>query len=426
MSCLALPCLAAFLWTVLTYSLAGLSGANFSPAVTLALFTSKKLGGPGVDGRLAGTYIAVQMLAGLFSGICMVNMFADPFRLGPGAGFSWLGACVCEFLYSMFFCFVVLNTTAARTYKSEGNDFYGLAIGAMAMAAAYAAGPISGGLINPAITIGADLAGAGTGFGKSLIYAFFQLLGAAVAAILFKLVRPLDFDEHETPRTRLISEMIGTFALVLTVGLAVLAKTPMAGLAIAGCLTSMVYSLGDVSGAHFNPAVTAAVLVSGHDPEMAPRRAGYYVGSQLLSALLAGWCFCLLHGGSFAVAPGQGFSLAAAVVSESFFTGLLAFVVLGVAVAPKTKSAQLFGLAIGLCVLVGGFSVGNVSGAFMNPAVAVGVAASHASWSSVANALRYCFFQLIGGSVAGFLAHCLHSEIAVVQSETTKLTFANA
>ena len=41
------------------------------------------------------------------------------------------------------------------------NQFYGLAIGAMVLAASYAAGPISGGLINPAITIGADLAGAG-------------------------------------------------------------------------------------------------------------------------------------------------------------------------------------------------------------------------------------------------------------------------
>ncbi|CAK9117748.1 unnamed protein product [Durusdinium trenchii] len=334
-------------------------------------------------------------------------------------GQGWVGACLCEFLYSMFFCFVVLNTTAARAYSSEGNQFYGLAIGAMALAASYAAGPVSGGLINPAITIGADLAGAGAGFGKSLIYAVFQLLGAAFSALLFKMVRPLDFDENETPRSRLISEMIGTFALVLTVGLAVLAKTPMAVVAIAGCLVAMVYALGDVSGAHFNPAVTVAVLVSGHDPDMIPKRAGYYIGSQLLSAIIAGWCFCLLHNGnSFVVAPGEGFSLAAAAVAEMFFTGLLAFVVLGVAVAPKTKSSQIFGLAIGFCVVVAGFSVGNVSGAFLNPAVSVGVAASGAGWSSVKTAVRYTTFQLLGGSVAGGLNYLLHSEV----SEPTSVT----
>ncbi|CAK9028332.1 Probable aquaporin NIP4-2 (NOD26-like intrinsic protein 4-2) (AtNIP4 [Durusdinium trenchii] len=407
--------------TVLTYALTGLSGANFSPAVTLALCTSKKLGGPGLDFGTSGTYIAVQLLGGLCSGLCFVNVFADSFRLGPGAGFSWVGACLCEFLYSMFFCFVVLNTTAARAYSSEGNQFYGLAIGAMALAASYAAGPVSGGLINPAITIGADLAGAGAGFGKSLIYAVFQLLGAAFSALLFKMVRPLDFDENETPRSRLISEMIGTFALVLTVGLAVLAKTPMAVVAIAGCLVAMVYALGDVSGAHFNPAVTVAVLVSGHDPDMIPKRAGYYIGSQLLSAIIAGWCFCLLHNGnSFVVAPGEGFSLAAAAVAEMFFTGLLAFVVLGVAVAPKTKSFQIFGLAIGFCVVVAGFSVGNVSGAFLNPAVSVGVAASGAGWSSVKTAVRYTTFQLLGGSVAGGLNYLLHSEVSAA-GETTKL-----
>ena len=77
-------------------------------------------------------------------------------------------------------CGALLRRRRARSSKPLAsvrcrNQFYGLAIGAMAMAASYAAGPISGGLMNPAITIGADLAGAGAGFGSSLIYAAFQL-----------------------------------------------------------------------------------------------------------------------------------------------------------------------------------------------------------------------------------------------------------
>ena len=95
----------------------------------------------------------------------------------------------------------------------------------MALAASYAAGPISGGLLNPAITIGADLAGAGRGFGSSLVYAAVQLAGGVLAALLFKLVparqevrkgavevRPADFGQ-ETTKTRLWSESIGTFSL---------------------------------------------------------------------------------------------------------------------------------------------------------------------------------------------------------------------
>ncbi|CAE7485191.1 TIP4-2 [Symbiodinium sp. CCMP2456] len=415
--------------TVVTYALAGVSGANFSPAVTLALYLSKRLGGPGLDASVAGMYALVQLAGGICCGFCFVNMFADSFRLGPGAGFSWVDACFCEAMYSCLFCFVVLNTTAARAYSSEGNEFYGIAIGAMALAASYAAGPVSGGLLNPAITVGVDFAGAGAGFGKSLVYAIFQLLGAGIAALLFKMVRPMDFDEPESPRTRLISEIIGTFALVVTVGLSALAKTSMAVVAIAGCLCSLVYALGDVSGAHFNPAVTVAVLLSGHDADMTPKRAVHYIGSQLLSCVLAGWCFCLLYNGSsFVLGPGQGFSLTAAAVAEMFFTALLAFVVLGVAVSPKTKSSQLFGLAIGLCIVVGGSSAGNISGACLNPAVSIGIAASTAGWAATKTALRYCFFQLLGGSIAGGVVHLLHSEIITVNGhgETSKLIFGHA
>ena len=84
-----------------------------------------------------------------------------------------------------------------------------------------------------------------------------------------------------------------------------------------------------------------------------------------------------------------------------FFTWLLAFVVLFVAVRRETRSKELFGLAVGLCVLLAGLSAGRVSGALLNPAVAVGVAASS---GAVANGVRYCGYQLVGGAVAGGMA----------------------
>jgi len=407
--------------TIMTYSLAGVSGANFNPAVSAALYLSKKMGGPGIDGMTFAVYVAVQLVAGICCGFCFVNIFWDSFRLGPGPGFSWMDACCSEFLYSLFLCFVVLNTTAARKHAVEGNQFYGLAIGAITLAGSYSAAPVSGGILNPATTIGVDLAGAGHGFGKSLIYASFQMLGGMAAASLFRVARPEDFDELRTPRTRLYCEFIGTFALVLTVGMTVLAKTPMAVLAIAGSLTAMVYSLGDVSGGHFNPAVTLAVLVSGQDQELGAKRAGFYSLTQILGGVLAALTYCIIHrGNAFPLGPGAGYSMNAAVFAEMFFTAILAFVVLSTAVL-RTKSTHLFGFAIGLCIVVGGTAAGKVSGGSLNPAVSVGVASVFGGWAAVKNALRYSFFELVGGTAAGALIKLTHATEVVSSGETKQL-----
>ena len=57
----------------------------------------------------------------------------------------------------------------------------------------------------------------------------------------------------------------------------------------------------------------------------------------------------------------------------SFFTFALVYVVLNVATAKGTSGNSFYGLAIGFTVLVGAFSVGNISGGAFNPAVAVGI-----------------------------------------------------
>ena len=60
-----------------------------------------------------------------------------------------------------------------------------------------------------------------------------------------------------------LTEFIGTFFLVLTIGLTVLGGTPLAPLAIGASLMVMVYMGGHVSGGHYNPAVSLAVLLRG-------------------------------------------------------------------------------------------------------------------------------------------------------------------
>ena len=78
-----------------------------------------------------------------------------------------------------------------------------------------------------------------------------------MAAGLFRVVRPDEFggSADYTLGTKLVSEFIGTFYLVLTVGLNVLGKSPAPVWSIAAALMCMIYSLGSVSGANFNPAV---------------------------------------------------------------------------------------------------------------------------------------------------------------------------
>merc|ERR1719380_188455 len=87
---------------------------------------------------------------------------------------------------------------------------------------------------------------------------------------MFRLVRPDDFDDSEPYiwsygafwTMKLSAEFIGTFFLVLTVGLTVLGKSPAPVWSIAAALMSMVFSLASCSSAHFNPAVSFAILFS--------------------------------------------------------------------------------------------------------------------------------------------------------------------
>ena len=81
-----------------------------------------------------------------------------------------------------------------------------------------------------------------------------------------------------------LTELIGTFFLVLTIGLSVLGGTPMAPLAIGAILMVMVYMGGHVSGGHYNPAVSLAVLLRG---KLQARDVVPYMTAQVLGAVAA-------------------------------------------------------------------------------------------------------------------------------------------
>jgi len=404
------------------YSLGGVSGANFNPAVSVCLGITKAMKGPGMPWKQVGIYVLVQIAAGIVAAICYSIMFWNAFNLGPSKGFGVVSVGLCETLYTFMLCFVVLNTAVARKYsEGEGNQFYGLAIGFVIIAGAYGAGVVSGGCFNPAVAIGIDVSSSGMGFGWCLAYFGFELIGAFLAAVAFKLVRPGDFitggvidaARVASLQSELIAEFLGTFMLVLTVGLNVLGNSPAGAFSIAASLMCMIYALGDVSGANFNPAVTLAILLS-KMTDMTAKKAMFYMLAQVAGGLAASATYALIYNGhTFALGPQAGYRWGQVAVAEIIFTFVLCYVVLCTAVSSKTKSTSMFGLAIGSCVTVGGFAIGSISGGSLNPAVSISIASSKALSGGLPNALYYSLFEFAGAGLAAGIAGITHKNKAV-------------
>ena len=168
-----------------------------------------------------------------------------------------------------------------------------------------------------------------------------------------------------------IAEFIGTFFLVLTIGCTVIPGAPgvIAPLAIGAALMVMVYAGGHISGAHYNPAVTLAICIRGRceGKQLIP----YWI-AQLVACLAASVVAVFLVGKSGT--PMEIKNVPVAFVAEFLFTFALAFVILNSATSKDTAGNSFYGLAIGLTVTAGAFSVGAISGGAFNPAVAVGLA----------------------------------------------------
>lgn len=385
------------------YALGGVSGGNFNPSVSVALGISNKL-----PWNMVAAYVGIQIVAGLCAGACYGLLFWKAFNLAPGAGFGWWEAGLAEILYTCMLCFVVLN---AVTTQNDGNDFFGLAIGFVIVAGGYAAGGISGGCFNPAVALGIDISSAGLGVGWGFVYCGYEILGSMIAAGLYRLVRPDEFggDTDYSLGTRLVSEFIGTFYLVLTVGLNVLGKSPAPAFSIAAALMSMIYALGSCSGANFNPAVTLAIVLSGRG-KLKAFDGAMYVLIQILAGITAAYVYAgMHHGQTFPLQPGKGYTWAGAFLAEVVFTFTLCYVVLSVATIKGGPYSNIFGLAIASCVTAGGYAIGAVSGGSLNPAVSFGISAANIiNHGMVVNCLIYSLFECLGGVLAAGLFRVTH------------------
>jgi aquaporin Z len=198
---------------------------------------------------------------------------------------------------------------------------------------------------------------------------------------------------------RYLTEFIGTFFLVLTVGLTVVGGSPMAPLAIGCSLMIMVYMGGHISGGHYNPAVSFGLALR---RKMAWVDFAPYVVSQVLGSLAAAWVVLATTGHTFAPEPASTASAMQALLIEVLFTFALVLVVLNSATHAATKGNSFYGLAIGFTIVVAAFAGGPISGGAFNPAVGIGSTVFHATMG--AGTWAHLWLYLVGPLAGGALA----------------------
>jgi len=198
-----------------------------------------------------------------------------------------------------------------------------------------------------------------------------------------------------------LTELIGTFFLVFTIGMTVIdpGAGNLAPLAIGSALMVMIYMGGHISGGHFNPAVTLGVFLRGRCPksDVLPYWAAQLIGAALAAVAVKalkepGVIDKLINAGPMTIKVGP------ALLAEFLFTFALVSVVLNTATSKDTAGNSNYGLAIGFTVMTGAFAVGGISGGAFNPAVAVG--ASLMKLFAWQNLWVYLVANLVAGAAA--------------------------
>jgi aquaporin Z len=157
-----------------------ISGGHYNPAVTLGVLLRGKIAPPE-----AVAYWVVQVVAAVVAFLAV--SYLKPAMPASGMEISVGPALVAEFLFTFALVYVVLNVATAK--GTEGNSFYGFAIGFTVVAGAYAVGSVSGGSFNPAVTIGGSFMNI-FAWGSIWVYLVAELAAGAAAALTFKFLHP--------------------------------------------------------------------------------------------------------------------------------------------------------------------------------------------------------------------------------------------
>ena len=200
-----------------------------------------------------------------------------------------------------------------------------------------------------------------------------------------------------------LTELFGTFFLVLIIGIN---ANP---LAIGFGLMVLIYLGFHVSGAHYNPIVTLAMLFR---KEISLLDSINYIIFQILGAVLAGSAVFFLTSVTMEVQPNLSATVYQILGYEVLFTYLYVYAFLTVTSHPKLKNNTFYGLVLGATIMVGLFSSIQTSGGVFNPATSVGVTLSHLFIGDGVSKY-YLWYYLVGPALGGLIATAHYSLINV-------------
>ncbi len=177
-----------------------------------------------------------------------------------------------------------------------------------------------------------------------------------------------------------IAEFIGTFALVFMGTSSIFVCPPSVVPLVFGLIIMvMIYSVGHISGAHFNPAVTLGFFVVRRFPL---KELMWYWGAQILGAILGSFLVKLLFFSDAAASIGvtlPSIVISKAFILESILTFILMFTIISVATDYRAQG-HMAGLSIGGAVCLGAFIGGPLTGGSMNPARSFAPALMYSQW----------------------------------------------
>ena len=171
----------------------------------------------------------------------------------------------------------------------------------------------------------------------------------------------------------------------------------------------LIYLGFHVSGAHYNPIVTLAMLFR---KEISLLDSINYIIFQILGAILAGSAVFFLTSVTMEVQPNLSATVYQILGYEVLFTYLYVYAFLTVTSHPKLKNNTFYGLVLGATIMVGLFSSIQTSGGVFNPATSVGVTLSHLFIGDGVSKY-YLWYYLVGPALGGLIATAHYSLINV-------------
>ena len=213
-----------------------------------------------------------------------------------------------------------------------------------------------------------------------------------------------------------LAELLGTF-LFMMAGYASVANFGLAQPAIPGVLVvpfsfglgllAAIYAFGHVSGGHFNPAVTVAMVL---DKRTTAMDAVGYILAQIIGAIAAAAVIYVTVSQAAVKAgitkPGAGISDISALVLEAVFTAIFLIVIL----TASKRAGDFAGLAIALTLIAIHFAIANVTGSSVNPARSIGSAL-------VGGDLTGIWIYLIGPTVGGIIGWGVYRAMEMTSEE---------